>query len=453
MAVAWRDKRHCRRKSEPLAGIEPNRVQFRSHDSRNENFRCVDGQFDDAEDAIKQHNFSFQMQLFARRPELVGSTNQATDPYRQEQRPHPFGQALTMAIFPPHHRLQSSKPARYDATRGVQDSRPPQEQMKALPPSTADPNNVNRRSPTQGYYVADPLSLPALPQRGQDESAVYSIDTERSKTDQDDAHGSASRHNPAHHHTANARLSITNAVQGPSPSSVATRPDEMQSSNPTAAQNRNTQNGRYAWIAPQPGIPIQISPPPANPPTVNPPTVNPPRIASPLVITIPIIQNERDIIRSLAEFLLNVAKPVPGDKFNGIKNTDLTEGDVLYGRGDFTTKHKGNKVFRGLVSLFHAEYVNAPRGNKTREGSKTSVAQKIVILIRSHRGRFLKRDDVADLWFEQGDAEAIRKTLSALRELNKKTQDDSDSSPVVSAPSASENGQEGTEPPAKRIKI
>ena len=56
------------------------------------------------------------------------------------------------------------------------------------------------------------------------------------------------------------------------------------------------------------------------------------------------------------------------------------------------------------------EYTTAGRG------TKTAVAEKIVRLIRNNQGRFLKKDEDDDLWFEVGDQKAIEKTAQTLRE-------------------------------------
>ena len=132
------------------------------------------------------------------------------------------------------------------------------------------------------------------------------------------------------------------------------------------------------------------------------------------IVTAPTTPLERAMIRKGAQIAsLHVNITVAEDKKNGIKDEDLMYADVLYGRGDFTNNHAGNIFFRNLVDEYHNEYVNA------KKGMKTSVAKKVVFLIRNNGGRFLKKNEDKDLWFEVGDKNAITKTLSTFREGNK----------------------------------
>jgi len=80
--------------------------------------------------------------------------------------------------------------------------------------------------------------------------------------------------------------------------------------------------------------------------------------------------------------------------------------DVLSGRGE--RNNPGNVQFRALVAQ-HKE------GYRSKKNQKSRIAAQIVYRIRSLTppGRFLK-EDADGLWFDIGDAEAIRKVQQAL---------------------------------------
>ncbi|CAB9503490.1 Transcriptional regulator [Seminavis robusta] len=87
--------------------------------------------------------------------------------------------------------------------------------------------------------------------------------------------------------------------------------------------------------------------------------------------------------------------------------------DVLCGRGGLINGSPGNVQFRTIVSKKKKEY----NSKNTKRHEKAHLAAEIVRHIRSMNppGRFL-REDVNGLWFDIGDARAIRKTGQALRE-------------------------------------
>lgn len=91
----------------------------------------------------------------------------------------------------------------------------------------------------------------------------------------------------------------------------------------------------------------------------------------------------------------------------------ISQNDVLCGRGGLTNHHPGNVVFRRLVRLKQEEYLKATK----RE--KAGVAKEIVEIIRNlaPSGRFLKKDPhMPGVWIEIGDRKAREKTSQALRE-------------------------------------
>jgi hypothetical protein len=151
----------------------------------------------------------------------------------------------------------------------------------------------------------------------------------------------------------------------------------------------------------------------------------------------------------------NAEPKVPEDKEKkfGVADMELTYADVLYGRGGWTNTNPGNVFFRALVDEYRIEYATAGRGNKT------GVSKKIVRLIRNNQGRFLKKDEDDDLWFEVGDKKAIEKTGQTLREGMAKVVRESLVSHVATratdenfffAPSDAENNQETNQQQAKR---
>jgi hypothetical protein len=93
---------------------------------------------------------------------------------------------------------------------------------------------------------------------------------------------------------------------------------------------------------------------------------------------------------------------------------DPNENDVLCGRGGRINSHAGNVQFRDTIHSRKKEYL-AP---STKKLEKAHIAAGIVNDIRTMDppGRFLKEDKGTGLWFDIGDAKAIKKTGQALRE-------------------------------------
>jgi len=86
------------------------------------------------------------------------------------------------------------------------------------------------------------------------------------------------------------------------------------------------------------------------------------------------------------------------------------ENDVLSGRGGGTNVHPGNRNFRDLINLHRRSYL------KARKNDKPAISRAIVRAIRESGGRFLKKGNKSDLWFEIGDDAAREKTSQALRQ-------------------------------------
>ena len=96
---------------------------------------------------------------------------------------------------------------------------------------------------------------------------------------------------------------------------------------------------------------------------------------------------------------------------------EVHEADVLCGRGAPTHRHSGNEYFRLVVDEHREESLRA------RRADKPLIASKVVELIESRGGRFLKRTKRPGLgpsghfcWQEIGEQRAYEKACQALRE-------------------------------------
>jgi len=90
--------------------------------------------------------------------------------------------------------------------------------------------------------------------------------------------------------------------------------------------------------------------------------------------------------------------------------TSFTPQDVLSGRGGGTNQHEGNCYFRSLINNNRERYL------KSKKNDKPFISRSIVNAIRKKNGRFLKKDEDSDLWYEIGDDAAREKTSQALRQ-------------------------------------
>lgn len=100
-------------------------------------------------------------------------------------------------------------------------------------------------------------------------------------------------------------------------------------------------------------------------------------------------------------------KPV---KPSNVGLTSYEVNDVLSGRGGGTNQHEGNCFFRSLINKNRERYLRA------KKNSKPHISMAIVKTVRGRNGRFLRKDDDSNLWFEIGDAAAREKTSQALRQ-------------------------------------
>ena len=93
---------------------------------------------------------------------------------------------------------------------------------------------------------------------------------------------------------------------------------------------------------------------------------------------------------------------------------DPNPNDVLCGRGGRINSHTGNIQFREIIASLKKDYL----AKTTKKLEKAHIAAKIIYDIRSMEppGRFLKENRDTGLWFDIGDAKAIKKAGQALRE-------------------------------------
>jgi hypothetical protein len=95
------------------------------------------------------------------------------------------------------------------------------------------------------------------------------------------------------------------------------------------------------------------------------------------------------------------------------KVSQVSENDVLFGRGAAVNFHVGNLRFRKLVNQYRSTYLNAPKIEKA------AIAKTIVEKIWNANppGRFLCKDSpIQDSWVEVDERRAREKASQALRE-------------------------------------
>jgi len=88
-----------------------------------------------------------------------------------------------------------------------------------------------------------------------------------------------------------------------------------------------------------------------------------------------------------------------------------TKNDVLCGRGGKINEHPGNVRFRAIVEQYKEQYNLASNKN-----NKANISRDVVGQIYDVGGRFLKKDAMTGLWFEEDLDHALKKTSQALRE-------------------------------------
>jgi hypothetical protein len=96
-----------------------------------------------------------------------------------------------------------------------------------------------------------------------------------------------------------------------------------------------------------------------------------------------------------------------------VRETDITDADILSGRGGKSNHHIGNKRFRHLVSEMKSMYQS--KGTRT---DKTALSKAVIEFVHSYDGRFLIQEEKDNdrVWRVMTTMEAQRKTSQALRE-------------------------------------
>ena len=100
---------------------------------------------------------------------------------------------------------------------------------------------------------------------------------------------------------------------------------------------------------------------------------------------------------------------VDSDRKFPVRGCDISASDVMCGRGGQSNCHPGNKAYRDIVNRFRPGYASA------KKFQKLDIARTVVVLVRQQKGRFLKKDEKSDLWYEIGDNQALGKTSQILR--------------------------------------
>jgi hypothetical protein len=91
---------------------------------------------------------------------------------------------------------------------------------------------------------------------------------------------------------------------------------------------------------------------------------------------------------------------------------ELHPSDIVCGRGAPTNYHQGNEEFRYIVEDYQTSYLCAKRSDKP------GVAFKLLEVVKSRGGRFLKRQKASgrQAWTEVGEKQAYEKACQALRD-------------------------------------
>lgn len=108
------------------------------------------------------------------------------------------------------------------------------------------------------------------------------------------------------------------------------------------------------------------------------------------------------------------ASPPSNPKTNSTMIWQLTDNDIVCGRGAPVNWQKGNQRFRQLISSYQTAYLCSPRSDKP------NIATEVLEVIRSRGGRFVRRVKTAYCgrfgWEEIEEKRAYEKICQALRE-------------------------------------
>mmetsp|Transcript_18641 Transcript_18641/g.28368 ORF Transcript_18641/g.28368 Transcript_18641/m.28368 type:complete len:126 (+) Transcript_18641:95-472(+) len=90
---------------------------------------------------------------------------------------------------------------------------------------------------------------------------------------------------------------------------------------------------------------------------------------------------------------------------------EVTDKDVLFGRGGKLTRHPGNKMYRDEIKNLQDWY------KSSMETVNTQLSNLLVERITSYGGRFLKQDVRSKKWYAVSAVVARKKASQGLREL------------------------------------
>lgn len=91
---------------------------------------------------------------------------------------------------------------------------------------------------------------------------------------------------------------------------------------------------------------------------------------------------------------------------------EVTDDDVLLGRGGRSNHHAGNKRYLIEKEKIQARYLAADKD------AKTGISQELVDIIENWGGRFLKLDEDTNRWYKVKNIVARKKASQTLREMN-----------------------------------
>ena len=94
-----------------------------------------------------------------------------------------------------------------------------------------------------------------------------------------------------------------------------------------------------------------------------------------------------------------------------IRESEITDKDVICERGGKSNRHAGTKRYRGMIEKFKKEYQQL-----TAKADKTNLSRKLISQIQQNGGRFLKKDDDTNQYFVLSVVETTKKVSQALRE-------------------------------------
>mmetsp|Transcript_17048 Transcript_17048/g.28946 ORF Transcript_17048/g.28946 Transcript_17048/m.28946 type:complete len:346 (-) Transcript_17048:102-1139(-) len=94
-----------------------------------------------------------------------------------------------------------------------------------------------------------------------------------------------------------------------------------------------------------------------------------------------------------------------------IRETEITEKDVICERGGKSNRHAGTKRYRGMIERYKKEYQQL-----TAKADKTNLSRSLIAQIQKNGGRFLKKDEDTNQYFVLSAVETTKKVSQALRE-------------------------------------